>query len=297
MTTLLTGVNGGSYTNTCTGPAAGEFITAASVNNGLQGVLNGTKFIYDTKANLAGATFTGLVTCNAGLTIAASQVLTLGSASTASGTLDITATAASSAAAIDATGDGGAPGIIATGGASDGTGISATGGGTNGNAIAATGVGAGTGLVATGGASGEGISCSSPGGFALRVSTGNAVFSGTSPAKTANPGAAGALSPANICKAWGSFTTDGAGNVTNDDGYNIASVTLTGGTHAIVTFARAIAANYAPMTASGDGQSIPWADVPNATTTTIDVYFNNFAGVGLNPAITALRFVLHVFGR
>lgn len=72
MTTLLTGVNGGTFPNQTTGPAAGEFITAASVNNGLQGVLNECKYLYDTKANLAGATFTGLVTCNAGLTISGS---------------------------------------------------------------------------------------------------------------------------------------------------------------------------------------------------------------------------------
>ena len=58
-----------------------------------------------------------------------------------------------------------------------------------------------------------------------------------------------------------------------------------------------IAANYAPMGSSGDGLSVPWAVVANATTTTIDVYFNDFAGAGLNPAITALRFTLHVFGR
>lgn len=73
--TLLTGVNGGTFPNQTTGPAAGEFITASSVNNGLQGVLNECKYLYDTKANLAGATFTGLVTIQGDLYIDASTLL------------------------------------------------------------------------------------------------------------------------------------------------------------------------------------------------------------------------------
>ena len=92
MTTLLTGVNGGSFANTTTGPAAGEFITAASVNNGLQGVLNECKYLYDTKANLAGATFTGLVTCSGGLTVPAGQTLTIAGPASLSGTLETTST-------------------------------------------------------------------------------------------------------------------------------------------------------------------------------------------------------------
>jgi hypothetical protein len=53
MTTVLTGVNGGTFPNTAVGPAAGETITAASVYNGLQGVLNECKYLYDTKGALA----------------------------------------------------------------------------------------------------------------------------------------------------------------------------------------------------------------------------------------------------
>lgn len=74
MTTINTGVNGGTFPNTIVGPAAGEVITAASINNGLQGAANECKYLYDTKAALAGATFTGLVTCQAGLTIDGSQL-------------------------------------------------------------------------------------------------------------------------------------------------------------------------------------------------------------------------------
>ena len=61
MPQLLTGANGGTFPNTCTGPSPGDLITAASVNTGLQGVLNECKYLFDTKANLAGATFTGPV--------------------------------------------------------------------------------------------------------------------------------------------------------------------------------------------------------------------------------------------
>lgn len=82
MPQLLTGVNGGTFPNTCTGPSPGDLVTAASVNNAVQGVLNECKFLYDAKANLAGATFTGLVTCDGGLTIPTGDALTIKSGAT-----------------------------------------------------------------------------------------------------------------------------------------------------------------------------------------------------------------------
>jgi len=56
MTTSYTGVNGGTFPNTITGPAAGEFVTAASVGLVAQGAADEIKYLYDTKeAILKGA--------------------------------------------------------------------------------------------------------------------------------------------------------------------------------------------------------------------------------------------------
>lgn len=48
MTTTYTGVNGGVYSNTISGPAAGEYVTEASIGIVAQGAVNLSKFIYDT---------------------------------------------------------------------------------------------------------------------------------------------------------------------------------------------------------------------------------------------------------
>jgi hypothetical protein len=159
--------------------------------------------------------------------------------------------AATNNPALTATGDGTGAGLVAQGGATA-PGVSSVAGASASYGLVGTGgTGSATGVRAVAGLSG---------GWALEVATGNQTFAGTAPAKTADPGAH-ALSAANICRAWGKFTTDGAAGVTNNDGYNIASVSLSGGTHAVITFARAIAANYAPQVSSGDGLSIPWADL------------------------------------
>lgn len=47
MTTNYTGVNGGSFTNTTTGPAAAEFVTGASVGLVAQTAANQEKYLYD----------------------------------------------------------------------------------------------------------------------------------------------------------------------------------------------------------------------------------------------------------
>lgn len=53
MTTTYTGVNGGSFFNTVTGPAAGEYVTAASVGLVAQSAANEIKYLYDVKENIA----------------------------------------------------------------------------------------------------------------------------------------------------------------------------------------------------------------------------------------------------
>ena len=215
MTTTYTGVNGGTFPNTIVGPADGEVVTGASVGLTSQGAANECKFLYDTKVDRAGDTMTG--------------------------TLDVTGTASTGNAGIQATGDGTGPGLAAEGGAGSGTGVLATGGVTNGIGLDATGRGTGAGILASGGATGKGIVCDGGGGaVALEVSTGHAAFTGTQPAKTANPGTNNLLCGTNVAKAWGWINSDGIGGVTNEDGYNIASVSISGG-DVQVTFARAMA--------------------------------------------------------
>lgn len=53
MTTSYTGVNGGTFPNTITGPAAGEFVTAASVGLVAQGAADELKYIYDAITRIA----------------------------------------------------------------------------------------------------------------------------------------------------------------------------------------------------------------------------------------------------
>lgn len=47
MTTNYTGINGGAFVNTITGPAAGEFVTEASVGLVAQSSANSLKYLYD----------------------------------------------------------------------------------------------------------------------------------------------------------------------------------------------------------------------------------------------------------
>lgn len=53
MTTAYTGVNGGTFPNTITGPAAGEFVTAASVGLVAQGAADELKYLYDAITRVA----------------------------------------------------------------------------------------------------------------------------------------------------------------------------------------------------------------------------------------------------
>lgn len=281
MTTLLTGVNGGTFPNQCTGPADGEFVTAASVNNGLQGVLNECKYLYDTKLDLAGGTMTGA--------------------------LIVTAAAASGDAGITTTGDGGAAGLVATGGSSAGTGITATGG-TGGNGLSATGEGAGTGVVATGGSTGVGLYCIGGGGAAaLQVAAGHAIFTGTQPTSTADPGQDNLLCGTNIPKAWGWVKANNTASPAMADAYNVASVAISSSSNFLITFARAMSSADYAVTVTEDeytSQTELWmAYVHDKTTTSfkIGVYTigtsGGFAYAAANIAAEDMAFSFAVFAR
>jgi hypothetical protein len=208
MSITYTGVNGGSFINTTTGPSPGDLVTAASVGLVAQSAANLSKRLYDTKVERSGDTMTG--------------------------TLDVTADASTGNSGITTTGDDTGSGISAEGGAGSGTGVVATGGPTNGIGLDATGRGTGAGILASGGATGKGIVCDGGGGAAaIEISTGHAIFTGTQPAITDNPGANNLQCATNVLKAWGQFLVapDGVGGITAtiNGGYNLASVALVGG--------------------------------------------------------------------
>lgn len=187
-----------------------------------------------------------------------------------SGAPGVLAVGAAGGNGVTSTGQGSGSGALCTGGASTGTGLVAVGAG-GGNGVSATGQGPGIGVVAVGGATGIGLTCAGGGGsVALSVGAGHARFSGTQPAKTADPGENNLLAGTNVPKAWGYLLLDGAGGVTNEDGYNVATVTIgasaasggTGDAAFVVTFARAMSnANYsvAVVEDSSSAQSLVWS--------------------------------------
>jgi len=73
--------------------------------------------------------------------------------------------------------------------------------------------------------------------------TGTTRMNATQPAATADPGENNLLFSTAVTKAWGSIHFDGAGNATIDDGFNVASVAVTGAGNSflVVTFARSMA--------------------------------------------------------
>lgn len=79
----------------------------------------------------------------------------------------------------------------------------------------------------------------------LELTNGNLKLSGTAPNK--DEALANTLTPANICKAWGTVSVDSGGTATLAAGFNITSVSDAGGS-LTVTFAQDFAsANYAVM--------------------------------------------------
>jgi len=159
-------------------------------------------------------------------------------------------TAGNGAGGAGVMGTGGAPYASGTGaggvGGSFVGGTGASGNHNGGNGINATGgAGIGTGLPGNGAvlAAGASATATTP-QYALWCTNGYATFSGA-----ANPNSdvtfTNTVTPKNVAKAWATFTTDGVGAVTLNDGFNITSVAISG-IYVLVTFASAFAnANYA----------------------------------------------------
>lgn len=281
MSITYTGVNGGSYVNTISGPSPGDLVTAGSVGIIAQGAANLSKRLFDTKVERSGDTMTG---------------------------------------SLLVTGTGGNPGVQVTGGNSDGTGVIARGGASNGNAVDALGAGVGSAVIAVGGGTaGYGVYSTGGGnaggvggiggrfaggvgsggtGLALEVGAGNAVFTGTSTAATADPGFDDYLCGANVLKAFAKVEL-GAGTAALTAGsFGVASVARTSTTVVRVTLVRAMAdANYVPQLTKWDGGAAWPTVLSTVTTTTFDISWLDSAGVAIDISADTQNVSVCVYGR
>lgn len=134
---------------------------------------------------------------------------------------------------------------------------------------------------------------------ALELTNGNLKLSGTAPNK--DEGLSNTLTPANMVKAWANVTADGAGNVILNDGFNIASVSLSAG-DLVVT----IADDFANTTYTAIAQAFASASVRVYPTnkavgsTTFGASQTNFGGGtwdDYNLGTSALTIDIHWVGR
>lgn len=127
------------------------------------------------------------------------------------------------------------------------------------------------------------------------VDIGGDLTIGSQPTPTTNPGA-NTLHATNIPKAWAYVETDGAGNTTVNDAFNLTSATITG-LSIRFTFARAFAtANYAVSAVSGNSAS--FAVVTSLAATYVDIGVYNVPTAALrDPATFSLRVHVSIMGR
>lgn len=274
MSITYIGVNGGSFVNTITGPSPGDLVTAGGVGIIAQGAANLSKRLYDTKVERSGDTMTGA--------------------------LDVTADTGTGDTGVTATGDGAGSGVYGQGGGSNGAGVQGIGGATNGKGVRGVGAGSGTGVEAIGGATGKGIECDGgvTSGVALDVGRGNAIFTGTSTAATANPGFNDYLCGANVLKAFAKVEL-GAGTPALVAGsFGVASVARTSTTVVRVTLVRAMAdANYVPQLTKWDGGAAWPTVLSTVTTTTFDISWLDSAGVAIDISADTQNVSVSVYGR
>jgi hypothetical protein len=120
-------------------------------------------------------------------------------------------------------------------------------------------------------------------------------LTGTQPASTANPGA-NTLHSTNIAKAWAYAQTNGSGGVAVNDGFNIASVAVTG-LSLRFTFARAFSSSsYCVQAVCGNTASFVVVESMTATYVDISVYSAASAGT-INPASNFVYVHLLIMGR
>lgn len=130
------------------------------------------------------------------------------------------------------------------------------------------------------------------------INAGAAVhFTGTQPASNADPGARNTYDT-NQIKVLAIVTTDGAGNATVVDGFNVASVAIVSG-RVEITFVRAFAtATYAPATTMLLGvPDIAVPDYANSTASKVAVKFFSDSVTSIAPSLSVLRFSVQITGR
>lgn len=282
-TITYTGVDGGSFINVLVGPAPGVGVTAASIGLGLQGAANNFKWGVNHWVNGVddGSTWPGSITFSnlKKIVVVGTASNTNGITSTGVGTgSGVTGTGGSSGVGVSGTGGSGAPGILGQGGAGS-HGGQFTGGSSG-----------GLGVKAIGGADG---------GYALEVSTGNAVFTGAQPASGADPGADNYACPTNLVKAWGTFEIT-LGTPSMVDDYSVDSVAVDASVMT-VTLARPMANSTYSVTLnarSAVALACPQIIVTGTSTFTVS-FLNSTTGalIAPNGAGTSIAGTFHVCGR
>jgi hypothetical protein len=254
-------------------PLATTTTLANDVGAGEQKLRNQTHTLNEVKANLSGANFTG------GITV-------------------IPVLAGSNA--VEGTGNTTGKGGVFTGGATNGTGVLAQGGGAAGIGIEAFGVGVGAGIQTLSSGAGPGVYARSATGPAVELDLGGIQFSATQPAANVSPGT-NTSHATNQSKCIAHILTDGAGGWTLVDGFGVDSVNsaIVGGAFDLLFMVALAATKYPMATVSNfDGTDKRFGcDYANSSTAKVRIKAWDAAGVALDPAATALRFVVDVKGR
>lgn len=253
----------------------------------------------------------------------ANAAAAIAAASGASGAALTVTTSKSNGTAISGTGNGTGVGLTGVGGGSSGTGVSGTGGAGNGRGVAGVGTGSQSGVEGTGGPTdGTGVkgiggatngigvygdgSGTGVGGYFDGAGSGaaasddavelaqNLKLSGTNP--TSTTGFSNRLTKSSLPKAWGTITTDGAGGATVNSGFNIASVSISGGNLRVnLTTGFANAASYGFTATCNGGTQVLCSGAKNSGTQ-FDVTATSTAGGGTNLGSASSIITVQVFG-
>ena len=200
--------------------------------------------------------------------------------------------------------------VVVTGTAST-TGLSATGGTGNADGISGTATGTGAGI--------HGFSSSTSGSVAL-VGTGTGGQLGLLAASSAanvdvlradgyvdlshaasvavNTAFTNRVTPKNVCKAWVLCHTDGAGNVTAVDGFNIASASISSATLTVGWASNFASTNYSVVASAGAaavGQPVVILNTRAIGSCSVKLWDVNAASL-YNLATVAMDISVHVFG-
>lgn len=185
------------------------------------------------------------------------------------------------------TATGAAHGVVGTGGAGSGwAGLYGISGGATGIGATAQGVSGSLGLYAYSSATNVDVA---------KVDGYVDMSAATNPAVTT--GFANRLTPRNIPKAFVSFTTNGSGGVTVNDGFNVASVTL-GLNDSTVTFGTAMGNNtYIVVGTAAGGQPMAFfTQTKNVGSVLVRVMTFASPGTPLGPTTNSFKVELAVFG-